>query len=207
MLHRGRAAGTGRLVHARQLRRRPAKKPAPRATMRRGKFRLILDVGHTPEIPGAISARGDTEYNFNLRLANVIKQKLEEAGFVRTTLLLGTGEAIPSLVRRVSQANAMSADLSAVDPSRFCPADVQGEMDVRGQGSRNTATASRAIRSSCRRDNANFQQSLAFAKLLGATAEGARHAIHATLHRKLHGRATPRCCSMQRPASIATTSS
>src|SRR5690349_16031311 len=76
-----------------------------------GKFHLVVDVGHTPEIPGAISARGKTEYDFNLRLAKVIERKMIAAGFGRTTVLLGTGQAIPSLVRRVLQANAMSADL------------------------------------------------------------------------------------------------
>ena len=30
-------------------------------------FRVIVDVGHTPESPGAISARGVDEYTFNLR--------------------------------------------------------------------------------------------------------------------------------------------
>jgi N-acetylmuramoyl-L-alanine amidase len=75
------------------------------------KFRVIVDVGHTPEIPGAISARGATEYDFNLRLAKVVERKLNDAGYARTSLLLATGPAIPSLVRRIAQANQMSADL------------------------------------------------------------------------------------------------
>ena len=54
--------------------------PAPVPQCDAAKFRVIVDVGHTPEIPGAISARGATEYDFNLRLAKVIERKLNDAG-------------------------------------------------------------------------------------------------------------------------------
>jgi N-acetylmuramoyl-L-alanine amidase len=37
-------------------------------------FQIALDVGHSPAAPGAISARGVTEYSFNLRLAGVIER-------------------------------------------------------------------------------------------------------------------------------------
>jgi N-acetylmuramoyl-L-alanine amidase len=42
----------------------------------RADFRVVLDVGHTAESPGAKSARGVDEYAFNLRLAKVIDQAL-----------------------------------------------------------------------------------------------------------------------------------
>jgi N-acetylmuramoyl-L-alanine amidase len=77
----------------------------------RGAFRLILDVGHTKESQGAISARGVPEYEFNLDLAKEIEAQLMSAGFVKTTLLITTGPGRESLVRRVQSANAMSADL------------------------------------------------------------------------------------------------
>src|SRR5438105_14317739 len=67
----------------------------------RGQFRVLLDVGHTAEVPGAMSARGVPEYAFNLRLATQIKQKLVEAGFARTVLLVTAGPALHSLVQRV----------------------------------------------------------------------------------------------------------
>jgi N-acetylmuramoyl-L-alanine amidase len=41
-------------------------------TCDRSAFRLILDVGHTPKAFGATSARGQREFDFNLRLAKVI---------------------------------------------------------------------------------------------------------------------------------------
>jgi N-acetylmuramoyl-L-alanine amidase len=75
------------------------------------KFRVILDVGHTLEEPGAISARGVNEYDFNLRLAKQIEQKFVEAGFGKTLLLVTGGRAITGLVQRVAAANKSMANL------------------------------------------------------------------------------------------------
>ena len=77
----------------------------------RAKFRVVLDVGHTVDDPGAISARGIPEYEFNLRLAKQIEQKLVEAGFSKTLLLVTSGQAITGLVKRVAVANKSAANL------------------------------------------------------------------------------------------------
>jgi len=84
---------------------------AKAATCNRHNFRLILDVGHTAEVPGATSARGAHEYDFNLRLAQAIKQKLVDDGFGRTALLVTAGPARLGLIKRVSLANSAPADL------------------------------------------------------------------------------------------------
>jgi N-acetylmuramoyl-L-alanine amidase len=47
----------------------------------RASFRVVVDVGHTVDVPGAMSARGIPEYAFNLQLAREIKQALVDAGF------------------------------------------------------------------------------------------------------------------------------
>src|SRR5215472_415463 len=47
----------------------------------RSTFRVVVDVGHTVDVPGAMSARGVPEYAFNLQLAREIKQALVDAGF------------------------------------------------------------------------------------------------------------------------------
>jgi len=86
------------------------KKPATSACDRPA-FRVLVDVGHTAESPGAISARGVYEYGFNLRLATLIEQKLLHAGFAKTILLVTDGPARKSLFKRVARANAASADL------------------------------------------------------------------------------------------------
>ena len=83
----------------------------PKTTCDRGGFRLIVDVGHTRESQGAISARGVPEYEFNLALAQEIESQLAKGGFARTVVLISTGPGRDSLIRRVVRANAMRADL------------------------------------------------------------------------------------------------
>ena len=82
-----------------------------RSSCNRASFRVILDVGHTIEVPGAISARGVPEYDFNFRLAKQIEQKLLDAGFARTVMLVTAGPAIPGLIRRIARANTLQANL------------------------------------------------------------------------------------------------
>ncbi len=77
----------------------------------RAKFRVILDVGHTADSPGAISARGVDEYIFNLHLAKRIEQSLRDAGFEKTVLMITGGSAVGSQYERVARFNNLSADL------------------------------------------------------------------------------------------------
>jgi N-acetylmuramoyl-L-alanine amidase len=86
------------------------RQPKPSACDR-SQFRVILDVGHTVESPGAISARNVSEYDFNLRLATQIQRDLIEDGFGKTVLLVTGGSARPSLFKRVAKANGLSANL------------------------------------------------------------------------------------------------
>jgi N-acetylmuramoyl-L-alanine amidase len=88
---------------------RDSAKPAP--TCDRAAFRVVLDVGHTAQVPGAISARGVPEFAFNLRLAKLIEQTLIETGFAKTLLLVTEGPARPGLNKRVVRANRSAADL------------------------------------------------------------------------------------------------
>lgn len=84
---------------------------AAATSCRAADFRVVLDVGHTAEVPGAISAHGIPEFLFNLRLAEDAKQKLDEAGFAKTALLV-TDKAPPlGLLERVWRANKLGADL------------------------------------------------------------------------------------------------
>jgi N-acetylmuramoyl-L-alanine amidase len=68
-------------------------------------FRVVLDVGHTAKSPGAKSARGADEFEFNLRLAKLINQALLDAGFAKTILMVTDGRANRSLYARVARAN------------------------------------------------------------------------------------------------------
>ena len=87
----------------------PAKADA--ASCVRPDFRIVLDVGHTAKSPGAKSARGADEFDFNLRLAKQIDQALLEAGFAKTVLMVTDGRANRSLYARVARANDLSANL------------------------------------------------------------------------------------------------
>ncbi len=87
----------------------PLPKPAPKCD--RGHFRVVLDVGHSADAPGAISARGKSEYGFNLRLAKEIDRALIDAGFDETVLMVTGGNAKRTLYLRMARANRLSADL------------------------------------------------------------------------------------------------
>src|SRR5271167_4754648 len=81
------------------------------ATCARSTFRVLIDVGHTATSPGADSARGVPEYEFNLKLADVIAQSLHEAGFDKTVRLITSGTRLISLFRRAASADHLHADL------------------------------------------------------------------------------------------------
>src|SRR6516225_2730677 len=74
-------------------------------------FRVVLDVGHTADSPGAFSARGVTEYSFNMQLADAIRQTLLDAGFEQTSKIVITGPARRGLFERATHANGAHADL------------------------------------------------------------------------------------------------
>ena len=88
---------------------KPEKSGAP--TCVRPGFRVVLDVGHTAKSPGARSARGADEFDFNLRLAKQIDHALLDAGFAKTVLMVTDGRANQSLYARVARANELSANL------------------------------------------------------------------------------------------------
>jgi N-acetylmuramoyl-L-alanine amidase len=85
--------------------------PEPSKQCDRSQFRVILDVGHTAEAPGARSARNVPEYQFNVRLAAYIERSLIADGFDKTVLLVTSGSGRPTLFDRVAKANGLSANL------------------------------------------------------------------------------------------------
>src|SRR5262249_269192 len=77
----------------------------------RAKLRIILDVGHTAESYGAMSARNVPEFEYNLNLGRRIEERLKADGFSETFLMITEGKARPSLMTRVARANRRGADL------------------------------------------------------------------------------------------------
>src|SRR5262249_13501534 len=77
----------------------------------RSTYLVVVDVGHTLEVPGAMSARGVPEYAFNLQLARDVKQALLDVGFEQTVLLITGTAPWRGLFERAARANGMHADL------------------------------------------------------------------------------------------------
>ena len=100
------------------------------------KFRIVVDVGHTAQSEGAISARNVSEFTYNLRLAQRIEEKLKDEGFAETKLLLTEGKARSSLVRRVAAANDLSANLFLSIHHDSVPKKFLEEWEFEGKKSR-----------------------------------------------------------------------
>jgi N-acetylmuramoyl-L-alanine amidase len=130
------------------------------------KFRIVLDVGHTAESEGAISARNVSEFVFNLRLAKRIEQKLKAEGFTQTRLLLTEGKARRSLFRRVDAANDLRADLLLSIHHDSVPNKFLEDWEFEGKKSRFSDRFS-GYSVFVSRNNPDFKTSLSFAELIG----------------------------------------
>jgi len=174
----------------------PAQTPAPlppaaiqlapagtkNADCRRSAFRVVVDVGHTVDKPGADSARGVTEYSYNLALAGEIQQSLLEAGFEKTVKLITATAPWRGLVERAERANQMHADLFISIHHDSVPDYLLETWEYEGQQHQfSDRFEGYAIFIS--NDNANRKASLEFGGLLGKElqARGLRYTSHYTL--------------------------
>jgi N-acetylmuramoyl-L-alanine amidase len=158
-----------------------AAKP-PNADCPRSTFRVVVDVGHTVKVPGAMSARGATEYDFNLHLAEDIKKALVDAGFEKTTLLIVATSPPSGLVERAVRANNMAADLFISIHHDSVPDRLLQSWDYEGKQNRyNDNYPGYALFIS--NDNADRAGSLLFGKFLGKALEarGLQYTPHYTL--------------------------
>ena len=129
------------------------------------KFRIVLDVGHTAESEGAISARNVSEFVFNLRLAKQIEAKLKAEGFAETRLLLTEGKARRSLVKRVAAANDLKANLLLSIHHDSVPDSFLEDWEFEGKKS-HFSDRFRGYSVFVSRDNPEFRTSLSFAELV-----------------------------------------
>jgi N-acetylmuramoyl-L-alanine amidase len=155
--------------------------PAP-SNCQPSAFRVVVDVGHTLAVPGALSARGMTEYAFNLQLAQQIKETLVSAGFDKTVLLI-TAKAPPAgLFERAMIANRLPADLFIAIHHDSVPDKLMHTWQYNGQDQQyNDDYPGYALFIS--NDNADRAGSLAFGKFLGKAlqARGLPFTPHYTL--------------------------
>jgi N-acetylmuramoyl-L-alanine amidase len=166
---------------------KPVQKPAPSAKPAAASchpetFRVVVDVGHTLDVPGAMSARGVPEYAFNLALAQVAKQALVDAGFTGTVLLI-TDKAPPQgLVARAVAANNLHADLFLAIHHDSVPDNLLQTWQYEGQDQHfNDDYPGYALFIS--NDNADRAGSLLFGNFLGKElqARGLQFTPHYTL--------------------------
>ena len=144
--------------------KRSASKPVA-AVCDPAKFRIVLDVGHTADSEGAISARNVAEFVFNLRLTQRIEEKLKAEGFAGTRLLLTEGKARASLVRRVAAANNLPAGLFLSIHHDSVPNKFLEDWEFEGKKSRFSDRFS-GYSVFVSRNNPEFKTSLAIAELV-----------------------------------------
>ncbi len=151
---------------------------AAHAQCARDAFPVAVDIGHTVEDPGAMSARGIPEFIFNMALGRDVEKALADAGFPARRIIV-SGKGKQQLSRRVAAAAAFSPALvisihhdsvqeTYLKDWRF--AGIPRQYSDRFSGF--SIFVSRA--------NPQFDESLAFAKELGRTliAAGLRFSSH-----------------------------
>jgi N-acetylmuramoyl-L-alanine amidase len=162
-------------------------KPAPSAGKPKASacdhhaFRAVIDVGHTQALGGATSARGIYEYEFNLRLAKQVTQRLTAAGFEKTVLLITSEAPHAGLFRRSSRANAVGADLFLSIHHDSVPDPMLEKWTYEGvEHTYNDRFPGHSIFIS--NDNPQSGRSLEFASLLGAQlkSRGLKYTPHYT---------------------------
>jgi N-acetylmuramoyl-L-alanine amidase len=145
----------------------------------RSAFRVLIDVGHTATSPGADSARGVPEYEFNLKLADVIAQSLHEAGFDKTVRLVTSGTRMASLFERAASANHLNAALFISIHHDSVPDNLKETWQYEGtKHSYSDRFSGYAIFVS--NDNADRAASFAFGHLLGQELQ--KRGLHYTPH-------------------------
>ncbi len=160
----------------------PARLAAKPASCQRSAFRAVVDVGHTVEVPGAISARGVAEYTFNLQVADAVKQALVDAGFDKTVRLVTATAPWTGLVERAARANTMHADLFISIHHDSVPDYLLETWEYEGQEN-HFSDRFKGYAIFISNDNADRAGSLQFARFLGKElqARGLQYTPHYTL--------------------------
>jgi N-acetylmuramoyl-L-alanine amidase len=147
----------------------------------RSAFRVLIDVGHTATSPGADSARGVPEYEFNLKLADVIAESLHDAGFDKSVRLVTGGSRLTSLFQRAASANNLHGDLFISIHHDSVPDNLKETWQYEGKSySYSDRFSGYAIFVS--NDNADRAASVAFGHSLGQELQkrGLRYTPHYT---------------------------
>ncbi len=142
-------------------------------------FRVMLDVGHTAAVPGALSARGVTEYSFNMQLTDAIKQALVDAGFDQTIKLITAAPPYRGLFERAVRANNAHADLFIAIHHDAVPDALAETWEFEGKKQQYSDRFS-GYSIFVSNDNGDHKGSLAFGHLLGEALQ--KQGMHYTPH-------------------------
>jgi N-acetylmuramoyl-L-alanine amidase len=152
-----------------------ASKPGPlkpvSSTCEPSKLRVVLDVGHTAQSGGAMSARNIPEFDFNVQIARRIEDRLKSEGFAETRLLVTEGKARASLFKRVAAANQSKTDLFLSIHHDSVPNALLEKWEFDGKTRRFSDRFS-GYSLFVSPSNPRFEASLAFARLLGHQLKG-----------------------------------
>jgi len=127
---------------------------------------VAIDVGHSLAAPGAISARGMGEFDFNRALALVIDDALRGAGY-RTILIAAEGRT-RDLVSRPRQAAAAQADFFIAVHHDSAKARFQQDWIHEGRSRKFLDDRFRGFSIFVSRNNAQWPQALRCASAIGA---------------------------------------
>jgi N-acetylmuramoyl-L-alanine amidase len=145
----------------------------------RRNFRMLIDVGHTAEAAGAVSARGKDEYDFNLTLARELEDVLRGRGFERATMMITEGGTRPGLMSRVARINKIAPDLLLSIHHDSVPDNFLQKFDYDGtMRSYSDRFAGHSIFVSAQ--NPHYASSVLFARTMGneMAARGLRYTPH-----------------------------
>jgi len=137
-------------------------------------FDLVLDPGHSPKSPGAISCAGVTEYRYNNALVAHIAASLANLPGVRVFLTKKDDEEI-SLKERVKDTAGKDLFISVHHDS------VQPQfLNIKGGNAGNCSDKASGFSIFVSRKNPFFKESLAAATMLGRSllAQGLRPTLH-----------------------------
>jgi len=142
-------------------------------------FKIAVDVGHTIEAPGATSARGVKEYEFNRKQATDIETALKDAGFVQTHLLIVHGTGRSQLFPRPVRANALGVDLFVSIHHNDVQERYHDKWEFEGAVRTYSDTFS-GYSLFVSNENKRFNESLVFGRLLGKElrARGLQYSPH-----------------------------
>ncbi len=153
-------------------------------------FPVAIDIGHTQEDPGAISARGIPEFAFNLALGRDVKRALKQAGFPARRIIV-SGRGKEQLKRRVAAQREMPPALVISIHHDSVQERYLSEWQFAGETRRYSDRFS-GFSIFVSRANVRFEESLALASALGRslTAAGLKVSHHHAEPIKGEGRET-----------------